>query len=300
MTFDCRATMDIAIRPDDDERHTIVLDSKDVGTITPGVDETSTPWIIERFHSPTGAKRKTRCSSLEGAAAALSTDEMKEWILGERENLPDVPPQPRQYQTARTVATTATGTVAARSMTEAARLALLGQDTDWKLEHDVDISENGRGYDVVVFDPDSGEEIVARRLAETERINLATCARCGADLTIFDEFTTNVPTPDGDDTHVHADESRCGRQTVRRTLRICGYLPSSREVEFTDRRTGKVGYGVITPALAAVLKSNDILGKTVIATGTMKTIAWSWPLNGHDSGLEIENLLPHAEDREDT
>lgn len=292
--------MDVAIRPDDDERHTIALDGREVGTITPGVDGASTPWTTERFHVPPGAERSARYDSLGEAAAALSTDEMKAWMLGKTENVPGVPPQPRRYRTARTVETTATGVVTAHSLAEAARRALLGQDTDWELDHDLDIPGNGRGCDVVIYDPESGEETKARHIAETERMTLATCARCGADLTIFDEFIPSAEAQDGEDTHVHTDESRCERQTVRKTLRICGYLPSTREVEFTDHETGQVGYGTLIPALARAVNVRDMTGRVVVATGTMKTIAWSWPLNGHDSGLEIENLLPHAEDREDT
>ena len=283
--------MDIAIRPDDNERHSIALDGRDAGTITPGVDGTSTHWTVERFQVPPGAERAVRYDSLEGAAAALSTDEMKAWMLGETENVPGIPPQPRRYRTARTVETTATGVVTAHSLAEAARLALLGQDTDWELDHELDIPGDGRGLDVDVLDPDSGEEIPARRLAETERMPLTSCARCGADLTIFDEFVPNAEAQDEGDTHVHADESRCEYRTVRREIRICGYLPSTREVEFTDHDTGQVGYGVLIPTLARAVNPRNMIGRVMVATGTERPIAWSWQLRGHETGLEIENLL---------
>lgn len=284
-------TVDIAIRPDDDERHTIVLEGKEVGTITPGVDDASTPWTIERFHHPPGAESEARCSSLGEAAAILSTDKMKAWMLGQTEKVPDAPPQPRRYTTARTVETTATGAVVAHSLAEAARLALLGRDTDWELDHDLDVPGDGRGSDVVIYDPDSEDEIPARQIAETERMPLTSCARCGADLTIFDEFTANAQTQDEEDTYVHADESRCKYRTVRKEIRICGYLPSTREVEFTDHETGEIGYGRLIPTLARAVNVRDMTGRVIVATGTERPIEWSWHLKGRETGIEIENLL---------
>ena len=290
--------MEIAIRPDEDERHIIALDGRDADAITPVEEEQTTAWTVRRFQRNPDSEEAVRYDSLGDAAAALSTDEMKSWMLDETEHVPDVSPPPRHYQVARTVVTTATGTVTAHSLAEAARLALLGKETEWELGYDADFYGDGRGRDVIVYDPDSGEETIARHIAETERMRLTSCARCGADLTALDEFTTNVKTPDGQDTHVHTDESRCGRRTVHRTIRVCGYLPSSREVEFTDYETGEVGYGVVTQKLAAVLNTSEKIGSVMNATGTVRPIAWSWPLKGHEEGLEIENLLTVNEDRE--
>ena len=190
------------------------------------------------------------------------------------------------YKVSRQITTWVTGELMADSDDEAVVMALRGEEVNWECDYNASVMDLQSGEIDVLYEHPGGDPldiIKAVEYAKERGVDIYTCCVCGEGVKVGEPVES---APNG---YRHTDDADCGKRHER-TFRLDGFLPTSREVEFTDPDTGAVGYGLIEPHLAKSARITDMVGKTVSATGHEREVEWSFNLPEHPVGYVISEM----------